>query len=543
MAKSVIVLFCAIAIAACAGSRSVPPSDDDIVLAVVISVDQMRADYLERFEHRYQGGLKRLVSEGRVYVNAHQDHAITATSPGHAAISSGTYPSKTGIVSNSWWDKQAWRGVYAVEDEEAPLLGINGAPGRSPMLLQRSTVGDWLKDTYPGSKVFSVGVKDRATILMGGAKADAAYWYYDPLGYYVTSEYYRKRNYPAWLMDFNEEGMPFRFWKEDWRHVEPAERYTASREDPFPHEHDGEQIAFPHHIPEDSLIHLAEFRYVPFSDGLTFQLAQTLIREEKLGQDNDPDILFIAASAADYIGHRYGPYSHEVEDYYVRLDAYLASFMAYLESEIETGKVIMVLTADHGVLPLPEELTRRKVESKRINERKELAPLVQAVLTENQISQVRASFVNGITIKFQEGTLEKEKEKEIYEAIASSIRTHPDVVDAYTTYDLSIKEQHARNKKDQFRKSYFEGRTSDITVQWKENVLVSEYERGTTHLSPYKYDTHVPLIFWGNDILPAHVAEYTPVVDVAPTLAEVLNVAVPSDLDGKKLGVMKKSDH
>ena len=529
-------MFFAIILTGCASSKSVPPADEDIALVVVISVDQMRADYLERFAHRYTGGLKKLVSEGQVFTNAHQDHAITATSPGHAAISTGTYPRKSGIVSNSWWDKESWRGVYSVEDE-VPLLGINGEAGRSPANLQRSTIGDWLKESYPGSKVYAVGLKDRATILMAGHKADAAYWYYAPLGYYVTSEYYHKRRYPAWLMDFNAQNLPLAYWEQEWEHARPADSYTASREDPYPHEHDGEHTAFPHEVPGDSLRHLAEFRYVPFSDGLTFKLAETLIAEEDLGKDNEPDLLFIAASAADYIGHRFGPYSHEIEDYYIRLDEYLQELMEFLGSTIDKGRVLVVLTSDHGVLPLPEELNRRSIDSKRVNERKELAPIVQSVLNAYKINTVKASFVNGITIQFDKAQITPALEREIFEAMADAIRDHPDVVDAYTIYELAGADSLHRNKGDQFRKSYFPGRTSDITVQWRSNVLVSEYARGTTHLSPYDYDTHIPLIFWGKEFQPAQSNQYTRAVDIAPTLAEILKIPVPVGVDGKKLAL------
>jgi len=531
-------------------------------LVVVISVDQMRADHLTRFASFFEGGLARLAGEGEggrgeggaVYTEAHHDHFFTSTAAGHATISTGVYPSRSGIVANSWWDRNEQRNVYSVADPNAPIVGRADLSGRSPANMMRDAVGDWLKRHSPGSKVYAVALKDRAAITMGGRRPDGVYWYDAETGRFVTSTYYRD-SVPGWVRAFNDAALVDSYYTKEWTRLLPEEAYSASREDSFPEESDGVHITFPHRfdILMDSsaeadgetegsaprlrypVAYYNEVKWTPFGDELTFAFIERMIVTEEIGKDDVPDLLFVGVSSADYVGHRYGPFSQEVQDYYLRLDRTLDGFLDFLNEKVGEGRYAVVLTSDHGVLPLPEYLARQGVDARRIDELERQDIIVERltdVLQELRIlEQLRAVSVTpyGLVMRFR-GGVPRNTEVRARRAAAARFRESEYVADAFAYDDvLQTGDDPFRR---QYLRSFHPNRAPDIIIRYKEHYLYRMVRGGTTHETPYRYDTHVPLVFWGPGIPAGRYDRGVRTVDIAPTVAALLGVEAPDDLDG-----------
>jgi predicted AlkP superfamily pyrophosphatase or phosphodiesterase len=524
----------------CATIQTGPP------LVVVVSVDQMRADYLDRFADTYEGGLAAL-RRGAVFTDAHQDHAFTQTAAGHATISTGLFPQHHGIIANEWFDRPSQQTLYSVADSTMPLVGYPDEPGRSPANLRSSAFGDWLREQRPGSKVFSVAAKDRAAILMGGRRANGAYWYLPASGRFVTSRYYRD-GYPRWVNQFNAIG-PDRYFGTTWTKLLPDSAYGQSREDNFPAEADGEHTTFPHTIGPDTTEVTRGFYeallYTPFADELTLAFAREMVINESMGRDATTDILFLGLSATDFIGHRYGPFSQEIEDQFLRLDRSLGTFFAFLDSTVGTGRYTVVLSADHGVLPMPEELTRRGIESRRVPF-SELAPALTAALDEALRDSIiserpRVSYNNGLVFRFAD-RVSGDAARALRTLVATRLRELPAVVDAYT-YDELLDDTNHRPGIDIFRRSFDRDRAPDIAIQLQERDLLGGEPTGTSHGTSYDYDTHVPVVLWGAGVTPGRFDRTVRTVDIAPTVAQMLGITPPHQLDGSVLTEAVSGSH
>ena len=522
-------------------------------LFVVLSVDQMRFDFLERFGHLYKGGLARLLEEGAVYTDAHQDHFFTSTAAGHATISTGVFPSRSGIVANSWWDREEGRSVYAVGDSRSSIVGRPDLSGRSPANMQRNALGDWLKRESRESKVFSAALKDRSAITMGGERPDGVYWYDSDAGRFITSEYYLDA-VPEWVREFNDAKLADGYFEKKWTRLLPEEAYRASREDSFSFEHDGIDVMFPHRLDisvdgeaeerADSLSarypprYYAELKRTPFADELAFAFIERMIVSEQLGADDVPDLLFVGASAADCIGHRYGPLSQEIQDYYLRLDQMLDEFLDFLDASVGEGRFTLVLTADHGVLPIPEGLARQGIDAKRIGrfERQEIVvpPLTEVLdefgLTE-KLAGVSAS-PYGVTMRFDAGVSRRDR-RSVRRALAERLRDSEYVADA-VAYD-DVREETNDPFRQLYLRSFHPDRAPDVVIRYKENYLFRMDPGGTTHETPYAYDSHVPVLFWGPELTAGRYQRRIATVDIAPTNAALLGIETPDDLDGAPL--------
>jgi predicted AlkP superfamily pyrophosphatase or phosphodiesterase len=511
-------------------------------LVVVLVVDQMRADYLNRFGGYFTGGLARLLDSGAVFTDAHQDHAATVTAVGHATIATGAFPSSHGIVGNDFFDRAENREVYSASDSSAPLLGAPNAPGRSPQRLMRDALGDWLKLSSPESKVYSVAIKDRSAIMMAGHRADGAYWYHAPQKGLVTSTYYQQE-YPAWVNSFNNSGILESYFRHGWWKLMPEEVYLASREDSFPAERGIQQFTFPYVYTElfadstglPSPEYYEGILYSPFGDAFVFEFAKAIVVNEQLGEDDTPDILFIGASSADYVGHDWGPLSHEVQDYYLQLDQYLDSLFVFLDSSIGRGNYLFALSADHGVSFTPEELARRGFDARRIGgwERREM--LVRAVEGATRALGIdiapNVRYMGGLFVSFPESVTVPLTD--VHEAIADSLRTLDIVADAYTFGELSADTTWHRPYLDAFQRSFYPTRIADVLIRFKEHYVTSS--SSATHGSAYRYDTHVPIILVGPNVTPGRYTDRVRTVDIAPTLALLLGLETPSEVDGHVL--------
>lgn len=520
-------------------------------LVVVLVVDQMRADFLTRFADLYSGGLARLRTQGAVFTEGHVQHALTWTAPGHASVSTGTYPSRHGVIENEWYDRAARREVYAADDPQARPVGAGGrAPspeGRSPAQLLRPGLGDWLKGQVPKARVFSVALKDRASVMLGGQRPDRAYWYDSAAGGYVSSSWYGDA-LPAWVADFNGSGAATRRFAEGWQRSAATAAYERSGSDRVAAEYDGERTELPHLFddgtPQARDAFLKELPWTPFGDELTLAFAAKLVREEQLGADDDPDILFVSCSSADYIGHRYGPTSHEAQDYYLRLDGWLAAFLSSLDAQVGAGRYVLALTADHGALPLPEELARggQKAARRVVNDEYEarVKSAVRAALGALGLPEAALLHVgeDGVWLDVAIAEAQGMPAARLRAAVAEQLRTLDFVAETFTADALASAGTADTPYLARYRRSFLRERSADVLLRFKEWSLVPAHARGTGHGSPYRYDTHVPVLFFGGPVAARTLERPVGTVDVAPTLAELLEISTPVEVDGRSLAAL-----
>ena len=513
-------------------------------LVVFLVVDQMRYDYFERFQDQYRMGLKRLWDEGVVFANAHHPHVPTNTGPGHATLSTGAYMRVHGILNNEFYDPALGRMGYCTEDRSARIVGlpdVSGLMGMSPRALQTSTLGDWLKVADRQSKVCAVAQKDRGSILMGGKKADRAFWFDNPTTGFVSSDYYPGK-YPDWagkivgrevLRDSIDKG---------WYKAFPESYYSRSREDVNEFETGNFLPDFPHtlarthpRLPEGSK-EVVMIRVTPFGDELTLDFAETMLEEEKLGQDEHPDLLTISLSSADAIGHHFGPYSQEVQDYYLRLDQFLGDFLEFLDRKLGRDQYWVALSADHGVMPFPEELVKRgHPEARRIFNQAHFAQMerIDAELR-TELGLQDSLFVfsdhNGIFLNYAEAQEKGISPPDLRQGIADAVRELDYIADVFTSDELQM-EGFSRPFMEAYRRSYIPGRSPDLLIVPGEDVLIHT-PTGTSHGTPYAYDTHVPVVFLGKPFAAAKYDRRVATVDMAPTLAFLLGIEPTDPVNG-----------
>lgn len=528
-------------------------------LVVLVVVDQMRADYFERFDGILDHGFRRLVRDGVRYSDAHHEHAFTATAPGHATLVTGVFPSIHGVIGNEWWDRAAHRTVYAVEDTTVQLIGVAGGRGRSPAPLLRSTVADWLRDRFPESKTISLSGKDRVAVLMGGHDPTGAYWYHARTGRFVTSSYYRD-DLPDWVEGFNAESTIVEYIRTGWHKILPEEAYSLSREDDFPAENDSTRAAFPHlftltppdttgevrdSLPRPTRESYAELLRTPFLDMLTFELARRAVVAEELGADAIPDLLLLGVSATDYIGHEYGPFSQEIQDNTERIDRALGDFLAFLDDQVGRDAYAVVLTSDHGVAMLPEEAARRGHHADRLSTsdfERELVAGLTAAIHELEIygtPRLRYLYPVGLAITFEdqldEFPVTDEMLRKARRIVADSLEQSPLIAQTFT-YDEML-EGSGKDKPfyEWYERSFYPDRAADIVLEFPE-YFVFPRNLPTNHQSRHAYDSHVPLIVVQPGGTAQTVERHVRSLDVAPTIAKLLGIEPPPDLNGQVLG-------
>ncbi|HJS73909.1 MAG TPA: alkaline phosphatase family protein [Vicinamibacteria bacterium] len=496
-------------------------------LVLFLSIDQGRAEYLARFRPVLEGGLLFLLERGVVFTETHHAHANTITAPGHASLSTGRFPSHTGIVGNDWYDRSEGREVYCIEDSDAPVLVPSGTRpaslGRSPRRLVGTTLGDWLKEHERASKVFSIAGKDRSAVLMAGKKADAAYWFDGKTGQWLSSRYYMEE-YPAWVWEFQERRLADGYFGRTWEALPIPEALLASMqiEPAGAGARDGGIPRVIGHgvLAEDAGFYHALFE-TPFLESYLLAFAESLVREEGLGMDEATDVLAIGFSSVDSVGHDYGPNSREVLDAIVRLDRELGSFLRFLDRTIGLDKVAISLSADHGVAPLPEYQSRHDLPGGRIA-RTTLACVARAGRPEWFAAP----------LYFDTKALAKEKiEREEAEKIVSAeIAACPGVARVFTRSAIESAKQEDDSTLVRFTRAYYPDRSPDFFVQFEEGLI--DDPAGTTHGSPYRYDTHVPGIIVFPGVAPASVGTPIETVDLPVTLALLLGLDPPKDVDG-----------
>lgn len=518
-------------------------------LVVVLVVDQMRGDYLDRFAHELRDGLARLREHGAVFKDSSIPYAVTMTAPGHATVVTGSTPRRHGIIQNEWLDRDRRVATYAAADADAPIVGPPGVDtaalqGRSPAALLQGALGDWLKRQVPQSKVYALAFKDRASVLMGGERPDGAFWYEPSVPGYVSSSYYGPA-LPAWLLEFNASPALDAGYGEPWRRTLSPERYDFIGADAVATEGDGVHTTFPHRLgaaSDDDAAARASYRKAlggsPRGDALTLELAKRLIAGERLGEDDAPDLLMISLSSADIVGHSFGPDSHELVDYYLHLDRHLGDLLRHLDASLP-GDYALVLTSDHGVAPLPEITTARGGSAGRVLGAAFDADVQGAIMRVAErlgLEQPFTFFAHNEAIWLDLSAAPGLDPAATRAAVAAELRALPYLVDAYTYEDLAG-QTHTPDRPwlELYRRGFVPTRSPDVQVQSLPGWLVNNRPRGTSHGTPYAYDREVPIIFFGAQVPAGWRFEPASTVDIAPTIAALLGIEAPADIDGKRL--------
>jgi len=508
-------------------------------LILVLSIDQMRFDYLTRFGPLFKGGFRRLLDQGAIFTNANYRHANTETGPGHAVILSGRHSSHSGIVANSWYDPFLKRMINVVDDPVQSPLGGQGR-GASPVNFIGFNLCDALKYNSPQSRVVGVSLKDRSAILMAGRRADAAYWYENAGGNFITSTYYME-TVPAWLTEWNNGHFPDKFSAKSWTRLLNDEKLYEqyAGKDAVEGEWDRKDIVFPHAIrsmpPKPAFYD--DFRRTPFADEMTLRVALEAMRGHELGADSITDILALGFSATDIIGHTYGADSQEMMDQMLRLDLTLQKLFEEVEARVGLAETLVVLSADHGSLPLVEVLQAKGVPARR--ERPEV--LVKAVA---DALRMRFPGIEGLVASWEvpnvyldKGVIQKNHlSYEKVETTVSQALTSTGLVEAvFTQTQLLQEDSHQDPFFQLFRNSFFQPRSPDVMVLLKKYIYLDDRPGGTGHGTAHDYDRHIPVVFMGPGVRPGKYDQPCGPEDIAPTLAKMLGLDYPKEEDARLL--------
>lgn len=547
-------------VAAGASSHAASPTPTAPALVVVITIDQFRADYLARFrEHFVPGGLKLLLEQGANFVDCSYRHAVTKTAAGHAVVLTGVHANVHGIINNAWIDRATLQRVNCVDDDSVQILGraeersgvrLPGATptiGASPRRLLATTVGDELKLTRGGrSKVIGISSKDRSAILLAGKLADAAYWM--DKGRIVSSTHYMKE-LPAWVRAFNDAGRVDSFFGKTWDRLLPAAAYDALQ---GPDDAPGEGAdygmgpTFPKRVnggaDKITAAYYEAFENSPFKSEVLADFARAVIENENLGRRGVTDLLCVSFSVNDTVGHNYGPDSHEVMDITLRTDRMIADFFAFLDQRIGLAHCTIVLTADHGVSPIPEQVVARSpgVSAGRVDNVR-LLKTCEAALDRafGPLGEGRHWLVGDETsLLFLRDVLEEKKiaSTAAEDVVRDALLTIDFVAAAYTRHEMAagtVTGEYAVATLLSFNRE----RSGDIYYQMKPFWV--DRKSGTNHGTPYNYDVHVPLLWFGCGVTPGVYAERVGVDDIAPTLAHLLGIGRPPMSHGRVLFAKK----
>lgn len=517
--------------AACTAADSSPTEDaSEPTLVVTLVIDQLMADQLERYDAVWSGGFRRLLDRGYRFDDAVHDHAVTFTSPGHASPTTGVIPARHGIVSNSWreWRDGAWETVSSVADPDSELVGGSGS-GSSPRNLLVDGLPDWLVAQDPGARVVSLSGKSTAGVLMGGRASGAAsstdpddwhvYWFSASNRGFVTSSHYRSE-LPEWVEAFNE-GLVERLTVEDcWEIVIPDGSLELTRRDEAEYEADRIHIAFPHCIADERYRDDAHFvTRTPALDVGTVDFGIEAIRALELGARGHADYLALALSATDRVGHDWGPFSVEQFDNLVRLDAELGRLLEFLDETLGPEGYVVALTADHGVLPLPEYLVEQGLYGLRLT---------------SELGEAYGEASEGLD---PSGAEHAGPEAEAARAELAERLEQVEWVEHGITLELLASDAPADSFVALYRRSFHPDRltsrvaTYGVEARLVEGTLVRS--SGTTHGVPYLHDRRVPLLFYGAGVPTGVDSTPARTVDLAPTLARVLGLTAPEGLDGR----------
>ena len=480
------ILLTSCSVLACVAGRPVSAAEPRLVVLVV--VDQFRADYIDRFRDVWRHGVRRLLDQGAIYPAARVPFVPTDTAPGHAALSTGFAPRTTGIVGNRWWNREDARVVTAVGDD---------VDGRSPRRLAAPTAGDVLKKTFPSALVVSLSQKDRSAVLLGGASADLALWFDRDARGFRSSAFY-----PA---------------APDWVETVNADAFSGLRA-----------------RSRLSIKEAEDFLGTPDSDAALAALAREALARLPLGRDAIPDLLLLSFSGMDYAGHAHGPYSAEIRDQLSALDRHLGELLSALDETVGDGAYAVVLTSDHGILPVPESAEGRAMGAKRVRIdrfRESLESALQQIFSMPEDRWVEAFTPPHLYLN--RGLVDKlgVSWDAFLARAANAVELLPDVANVLNPHRPGIGDRYD----DAFWRGYHPERSGDLLVRFKEGVLVKPYFVQTGHGSPYDYDALVPIVVWADDAGAGVRTDAVTILSVAPTLLRLLDVPIPAEWEGTPL--------
>lgn len=518
--------FALLALIAAAESFGAAPPNPKLIVAIII--DQFRYDYLTRFRSDYQGGLHELLTNGADFTNAFYAQVPTVTAVGHSIFLSGAMPSVSGIVGNAWYDRDESKVVTSVCDWSVRVVGADqpkqqpnctDSDPASPKRLLVTTLGDELRNANSASKVIGISLKSRAAILPSGHRAAAAYWFDSVTGNFVTSSFYIDQ-LPAWVEAFNNRKLAAEYVDRNWEGF-PQWTFHGPANAPY------EKLAVS-----------------PWGNELVAQFAEQALTSEKLGQGSATDLLTISFSSNDYIGHVVGPDAPEVRDISIRTDQLLGKLFRVIDRQIGLRNAVIVLSADHGVAPTPGRAHEEKVPGGYVSIA-DMANQIRTALNERFGAADWFTPGGGENVYFNRATIEKTKAPdghsvtldEICLVAKDALLSHPElhIARVYTRRELdSGLTGDFIARAETF--GYYPKRSGDLAIVLEPGYMPGH--SGTTHFSPYAYDTHVPVLFMGFGIKPGRYDERIEPNDIAPTLATLLDLQTPSGSSGRVLTEM-----
>lgn len=542
MKKIKVISFLSMALLGC-GTASAQQSNAAAIerpkLVVGIVVDQMRWDYLYRYQKRYtDGGFKRLLGEGFSCENTMIPYVPSVTAIGHTCIYTGSVPSIHGIAGNNF--VKDGKKVYCTDDDSVKPVGTTSVAAlMSPRNLWVSTIGDEIKIASNGrAKVVGVALKDRASILPAGHNPNGAFWFDDQTGCFITSSYYMD-HLPKWVEAFNDKRLPEQYLSQKWNTLYPKNTYTESTTDENEYENgirEGVKATLPLNLPElYKKYGYGIIRNTPFGNSLTLDMAKAAIDGEQLGADDETDLLAVSCSSTDYIGHQVGTHAIETEDTYLRLDKAIADFLTYLDSKVGKGNYLVFLSADHGAMNNAAFLQDRRIPAgswdasataKKLNhvlakEYPEAGDIVKTVMN----YQV---FFNRDVIKSKQLDFDN-----IKQTVVNVLKEDPSVLYACDMAKAST-ESIPEEVKFRIINGYNRERSGDVVIILKPNFYAHGM-KGTDHGAWNSYDTHIPLVFMGWGIKHGATTKQTFMTDIAPTIAAMLHVQAPNGCVGKAI--------
>ena len=539
MKNYIVLLFSSLLLFSSHKPKDTTPKKPKLVIGIVI--DQMRYDYLTRFADKYgEDGFKRIIKDGFSLENANYNYIPTYTAVGHASIYTGTTPENHGIIGNNWYDKYAKKFIYCVDDANYTSVGVTSKGGKkSPYRMQTTTITDQLRlaQNMQG-KTISIAIKDRSAVLPGGHTANGAFWLEGKNeGKWITSSYYINE-LPKWVKKFNKSGKAAEYMSKPWNTLYDINTYTESLADDNPYEakfSGTEKPVFPYDVRtlKEKNGNFEMIKTIPAGNSFTTDFVKAAIVGENLGKSEFTDFLAISFSSTDYIGHQFGVASKEIEDTYLRLDKDLASLFTYLDIEVGKDNYTLFLTADHAAVQAPAYLQSLKIPAHYINS-KELKDYVNAITLKYFKSDKLVENISNYQIFFNKEKIERLKldANTIAQKIADEVINFDNIYKAVTARTMQTA-QFTDGILHKLQKGYNQKFSGDVLLIPSPATLSSYSRKGTSHGSGYSYDTHVPIIFYGNGIKKGVSKKAYNITDIAPTLANLLQIEFPNGTTGR----------
>ncbi|MCA6488193.1 MAG: alkaline phosphatase family protein [Chitinophagaceae bacterium] len=511
-------------------------------LVVGIVVDQMRWDYLTRYYPLFQanGGFRRMLGDGFSFDNTQIPYVPTVTACGHTCVYTGSIPALHGIVGNNWWDNRLQKGMYCSEDKSVKGVGSKTEEDgqMSPKNMLTTTVCDELRlASNFASKVIGIAIKDRGAILPAGHSANAAYWYESKTGNFISSTYYMNE-LPGWVQQFNGRKLPDSLYRLGWKTALPAATYSlfSSADDkayeskPF----GKEALGFPYDLSKFVGKDYSKISSTPWGNTLTAEMAKAAVLAEKLGQGSATDFLAVSFSSPDYIGHSFGPNSWENADDYVRLDQELGKFFQFLDAQLGAKSYTVFLTADHAVAHIPGYLKENRIPGGLLDMSGIMKDMNLQIKQRYGIDNAIASIMNEqVYLSRKRLDTSKADVVEIKNFIVQYLLKEENITHAFSSDDVLITPL-PKVIREMYANGFHPSRSGDVSFIPKPGYFIGG-STGTTHGSPFQYDTHIPLLWYGWGIKKGSSNKMVYMTDIAPTVAALLRIQAPNGNVGNVL--------